>query len=68
MVHGVLIRQGDSWRWLCLRRVVGKEAYGSWRGEMDGADGALRASCVVFWLQVVDRSYLGFALRRVRRL
>jgi hypothetical protein len=33
-----------------MQRVVGKEAYGSLKGEMDGAGSALRASCVVFWL------------------
>jgi hypothetical protein len=47
-------RKGSLWL------LVTKNAEG---GRMDGAGSALRASCVVFWLQVVDRSYMGFTLR-----
>jgi hypothetical protein len=68
MVHGGANKAG---RFLEVAVYVeGGWKGGLWlpEGVMDGAGGTLRVNCVVFWLQVEDRSYLGCALRRVRRL
>jgi hypothetical protein len=40
----VITRQGGSWRWLCLWRVVVKADYGSQRGKMGRASSVLQTS------------------------
>ena len=45
----VITRKGGFLRWLCLRRVAVKVAYGYRRGKMGGDGGVLRMSCAFCW-------------------